>query len=159
MLRTMFNYDRDAASLASGLLCLDKSRTQQAFAEEVDINTIVRRFGLDGKLPESVRMPTFGDFSEVIDFQTAMNAQVLAREAFDAMPAGVRARFHNDPQEFVEFCSDDANAEEAGKLGLVRPDVLEARQAAAKLAADKAFDDEVAKRVAAQVKPQDQLST
>lgn len=120
-LRTPFNYDSNAASDESGLACKDVSLAKQQFADECDINTIARNFGLSGELPVGVRMPTSGDFSQVMDFQTAMNAVVAARESFDAMPARVRARFHNDPAEFIAFCDDPENRPEALKLGLIAP--------------------------------------
>jgi len=117
-LRTPYNYDTNAASDESGLACQDESRTKQSFAEEADINTIVRRFGVTGQLPTGIRAPTYGDFENVVDFHTAMNAIAQAGEAFDRMPAQVRARFHNNPAEFVDFCSDPANVAEMEKLGL-----------------------------------------
>lgn len=113
------NYDMFEASEASGLRCEDVSLAKQSFAEEADINTIVRRFGLSGELPVGARMPTYGDFALVNDFKTAMDALALANESFEAMPAAIRARFHNDPAEFVDFCSNDENIDEARKLGLV----------------------------------------
>jgi len=127
--RAAYSYDVDAASDEAGLRCLDESLTKQAFAEECDINTIVRRFGLTGELPVGVRMPTYGDFEGVSDFHSAMNAVAKARESFDTMPAHVRARFHNDPGEFVDFCSDEANRAEAEKLGLVEVKVAAAAAA------------------------------
>lgn len=119
--RSAYNYDRDLASDESGLRCEDVSLAKQSFAEECDINTIVRRFGVTGELPTNVRMPTYGDFSTVVDFQSAMNAIASANESFDAMPAEVRSRFHNDAGEFVDFCSREENRAEAIKLGLVLP--------------------------------------
>lgn len=120
-LRTAYNYDRNLASDDAGLVCADVSRAKQSFAEECDINTIVRRFRVTGELPTGVRMPTYGDFGSLGDFHGALNAVAVARESFDAMPADVRARFHNDPGEFVAFCSDKVNRPEAIKLGLVMP--------------------------------------
>ncbi|AXH73466.1 MAG: internal scaffolding protein [Microviridae sp.] len=120
-LRTEFNYDTNKASRESGLECKEETMTKQAFAEECDINTIVRRFGLTGQLPENVRAPTYGDFTEIPNFHAAMNSIVMAREAFDKMPADIRYRFANDPGRFVDFCSDDRNRAEAEKLGLVYP--------------------------------------
>jgi len=35
------------------------------------------------------------------------------------LPAKMRARFHNDPQELLEFISNEENRAEAEKLGLV----------------------------------------
>lgn len=104
--------------------CVDEygpSLTQQSQTEEADINTIVKRFGLTGQLPENVRLPTYADFEEATDFQTAMNAVRAAEESFMRMPANVRARFQNDPAEFIEFFNDPANLEEARRLGLAVP--------------------------------------
>lgn len=119
--RSALNYDRDVASFVSGLECRDPSMTQQCFKEECDINTIIDRFGLNGELPADVRAPTYGDFEDVFDFHSAMNAIAVARESFETMPAHVRARFNNDPGEFVSFCSSEENRAEAEKLGLIVP--------------------------------------
>lgn len=125
--RSAYNYDRDVVSDDTGINCqvdpvtgeVTPSMAQQHFAEECDINTIVRRFGLNGELPVGVRAPTFADFLDVPDYHKAMNAIRGAQEAFYEMPAEVRARFANDPGQFVAFCSDPANRPEAIKLGLV----------------------------------------
>ena len=106
-LRAPWNYDTMEASNDAGLDCQDPTLAQQNFRDECDINTIVKRFGITGQLPENVRMPTYGDFLQVNDFHSAMNAVAAAGEAFDAMPADVRARFNNDPGAFVDFCSDE----------------------------------------------------
>lgn len=119
-LRAQYNYDTDAASNEDALKCEDLSLTQQHQKEEADINTIVRRFGLTGELPQNVRMPSYGDFTGVGDYQSALHAIREADEAFMAMPADVRSRFNNDPAAFVDFCSDPANLEEAKKLGLTK---------------------------------------
>ena len=120
-IRTPYNYDRDLASAESGLQCLDPTLTQQQYKDEVDINTIARNFGITGQLPVNVRMPSYGDFSDVHDFQSAMNAVRRANESFMQMQPEVRERFANDPQRFVAFCSDPANRDEAVKLGLAYP--------------------------------------
>lgn len=123
--RTPYNYDRDAASDESGLKCEDKSLAQQQFKEETDINEIVRRFGLTGQMPEDLRVPTYGDFTDVMDFQTAMNAVTQAQEQFMALPAELRAHFANDPQNLMTFLDDDRNRAEAEKLGLLKPHVVQ----------------------------------
>lgn len=117
--RTPFNYDRDAASRLTAVVCELDTRTQQQFKEECDINTIAKNFGITGRLPEGVRMPTYGDFEDVTDFQSALNAARRASQSFMEMPAAVRERFANSPQKFLEFCSDANNREEAISLGLV----------------------------------------
>ena len=118
-LRTAFNYDTDKASFESGLDCQDETLTQQNFAEECDINTIVRRFGLTGQLPDNVRPPQYGDFDQVTDYHSALNAVREAGERFMALPAELRAEFRNDPQILMDFLADDKNRQRAADLGLV----------------------------------------
>lgn len=119
--RAPFNYDYKEASDAAGLVCPpEEDMTQQQFAEEVDINEIVRRFGLTGELPENFRAPMTGDFSEVTDFQSAMNAVRAAESEFMRMPAELRRRFADDPQRLLDFLDDPRNRAEAESLGLVK---------------------------------------
>lgn len=117
-LRTAYNYDTDQASLESGLLCDDVSLAKQSFAEEADINTLVRRFNLTGELPQNVVVPQYADFEAIFDFHSAMNVVAAANEAFDLMPADVRSRFQNDPSLFVDFVNDPNNALDCVKMGL-----------------------------------------
>lgn len=106
-----------------GIVCKDASLAVQSQKEEADINTIVRRFGVTGMLPQVAMPPTFGDFSGIFDFMSAQNMLVAADRSFKALPADVRKRFGNDPQEFVKFCSDDKNLDEMRKMGLAVPKV------------------------------------
>jgi phage internal scaffolding protein len=120
-IRSSFNYDREQVSNETGLVCPEESLALQSAEEESNINTIVRKFGLTGELPGQVVMPKSGDFTNIPDFHTAMNLIRTTEEAFLRVPAEVRARFGNDPQAFMEFCEDDANRDEARRLGLLRP--------------------------------------
>lgn len=117
-IRTPYNYDADKVSNATGTDTGPESKTQQQFKDEVDINTIVERFGVTGEMPEKMNFPTEQDFSETFDFQTAMNVVIKGKEEFMKMPAKTRARFQNDPQQFMEFMHDEENIAEAIKLGL-----------------------------------------
>ena len=115
-------YDNhDAMSEKTGLKCLDSSLTQQQFKEESDINNIVDRFMKTGHLPDPVSMPQYVDYEGIFDFQSAMNVVRQADENFMRMDAKVRSRFHNSPQEFLEFFADPANYDEAVRLGLAVP--------------------------------------
>ena len=117
--RSPYNYDVDAVSVDTGLSCPEPTKAQQHQADEADINTIVRRFGVSGVLPTAARAPSYDDFSEVVDFHTAQLAIRRAQESFMALPADVRTRFDNDPGLFVDFCSEESNREELRKMGLV----------------------------------------
>lgn len=147
--RSAYNYDMTAASIEAGLQCHDKSLTKQSFAEEVDINTIVKRFNLTGELPSGVRVPEYADFEGVFDYHSALNAIAAAHESFDAMPAQVRARFNNEPGAFVDFCNDPDNLDEMVKLGLaVKLDQKESDVPAAPAAGDGKSDSAAAAQAA-----------
>lgn len=119
-LRTGHNYDRDMVSDETGLDCTgDPGHTQQHFAEEVDINTIVRRFGLTGELPETNNMPISGDFTGITSFEEAMLQVRKANEAFMEFPAEIRAEFNNDPGRMIAFLEDPSNKDKAMKMGLL----------------------------------------
>lgn len=109
--KTPFNHDTDQVALETGLVCLDPTRTQQQFKEEADINTIVRRFGITGQLPQTAMPPLLDDFGsdEIFDFQSAMNMIVQAKNSFAAMSAEVRDAFHHDPQRFVAHLDSVVN--------------------------------------------------
>lgn len=120
-MRSEFSFDIEAESARTALECKDVSLAVQNQKDEADINVIVRNFGLTGKVPQNVRMPTYGDFEFVGDYKDALHAIKEADRAFYEMPAEVRNRFDNDPALFVDFCSDPANLDEARKLGLAPP--------------------------------------
>lgn len=120
-MRSYNSFDRAKHSDACSVRCQDKSLALQSQKEEADINTIVRRFGVTGQVPQSVYRPTVEDFVDVTDFRSAMDAMNRAQASFMEMPASVRKRFGNDPAEFVAFCSDPANLDEMRKFGLAVP--------------------------------------
>lgn len=118
-LRTPYNYDRNLVSDETGLKCEDPSLTQQDQAEDADINVIVRRFGVTGEVPITTRMPLYQDYDGVFDFRSAVETIMQAEEAFAQVPAEIRARFHNDPGAFADFCSKESNRDELQKMGLL----------------------------------------
>lgn len=120
------NYDPELWSQLTALHMVDEytgevleSLTEQSFKDECDINVIVERFGLTGELPENVKVPVSGDFTDVVDYQTALNAVIAADAAFMELPAKVREEFGHDPQKLMDFVANDKNREKAEELGLV----------------------------------------
>jgi len=97
------------------------SLTQQQFAEEADINTLVRRFGLDAQpMPIAPFNPEdYGDFTDVPDLRTALDLVNDAKNRFMALPPKLRARFHNQPGELWAFVNDPENGDESVRLGLL----------------------------------------
>ena len=107
----------------SDLECKDPSLAQQSFKDDVDINVLLERFKVTGQMPAGVRLPEYGDFTGLSDFQSAMGVLLSAQHEFMKLPAEVRARFGNSPQAFMEFCNDKENLPELRKMGLA-PDVV-----------------------------------
>lgn len=116
--RSVFNLDRAAWSDFHGLACADPSLAVQSQREEADINTIVRNFGVTGHLPQSVRLPTYGDFTGIDNYHDAVEAIRQAEADFLAIPSTIRAEFNHDPGAFVAFCSDPSNLPKLREWGL-----------------------------------------
>lgn len=111
-------------SLASGLDTGREGPIQKQYAPLVDVNRIVKQFGISHELPVVANSKAaYGDFSGATDFHSAMNAMVAARENFDRLPAKTREYFGNDPGSLVDFLEDPANDAEAVRLGLFKAPV------------------------------------
>lgn len=118
--RSAYDYDSDAASVEAALSCPeDEDQAQQQFKEEVDINTIVRRFGVTGLLPAAPMMPMVGDFTMATSFHESVEIVRRAEEEFMTLPASLRKEFGNDPGALIAFLEDPGNRERAIELGLI----------------------------------------
>lgn len=109
----------------TGEMIRDEGKTRQDQADDADINVIVKRFGLTGQLPQvPPKIPLEADFREAGNFDLGAALRFVrgAEAAFMAFPADVRARFGNDPVQFVSFVEDPANKDECIKLGLIAKD-------------------------------------
>lgn len=99
------------------------SMTQPQFKEECDINNIIRQSQRTGFLVDPLlavsRMPSYGDFSQTLDFHSAQTLLVQSQEAFLLLPADMRKRFNNNPAELLSFLEDENNREEAIRLGIL----------------------------------------
>lgn len=97
----------------------EDSLTKQSFQNECNINSIMKKWERSGVLPHSrSSQPCYGDFSNVTDFQSALNAVSDAQDVFMQLPAQLRARFDNDPACFLDFVDNPSNMEEMISLGL-----------------------------------------
>lgn len=98
------------------------SRTHQEFADECDINNIMRRYEKTGVLPVNVsNQPVYLDVSNVPDLQESMQRVSEAHTAFMRLPARVRAEFNNDPVLFVDYAGKPENLEQMRAWGLAEP--------------------------------------
>lgn len=117
--RNPYNYDMAFVSQETGLECKDPSLAQQHMKDECDINVLVERFGVTGSMPVAPIEPSYGDFSGVSDYHTAMNKIKAAEEAFMALPAKIRAKFDHDPNALLNYLQNEENRDEAIQIGLI----------------------------------------
>lgn len=154
-LRTPYNYDMNAAGDETAIECKDPSLAQQHMHDDTDINKLMERYTVTGELPQLTTPPLQGDFTNVLSYQDALNLMREAQASFDAMPARIRNRFDNDPAQFVDFFSNEANRDEIRQMGLWSPEAVKAwedKAAAAKAAEDALKRDGEAYRQAEKAK-------
>lgn len=118
--RSAFGYDTAEASEACAIdsATYGPSLTIQDHAIDADINELMRRFKVTGQIPQSVRVPEFGDYTEVGDYRSALHVIMQAQEDFMSLSPKIRAQFNNDPQLFLDFCADKANLPAMREMGL-----------------------------------------
>lgn len=98
----------------------ESSRTKQAFKDECDVNQILAKYNKTQQLNHVNSISGhYGDFTNATDYQTSLNAVMDANERFMGLSAQVRAKFNNNPAQFIDFMSNDQNYEEALNLGLL----------------------------------------
>ena len=102
----------------SDVECCDPSLAQQQFAEDADINVMLERFKVTGQMPMAAQQAAYGDFTQVGDFRSAMDALRSAQEAFMSIDPKIRAQFGNDPGAFSEFCLNKENLPKLREWGL-----------------------------------------
>jgi len=111
--------ERDAAAIYTPP---EEGMTQQQFAEDANLNNIIRRFGINdlSQLPQAIDPSHYGDFSDAPSFRQALDNLAAAQEHFDVLPADIRRRFNHDPVELYEFVRNGENYDESVKMGLLK---------------------------------------
>ena len=113
-------FDRDSVKISDW----GESRTKSEYAADMDRNEIMRKYEHFGVMPHELREQGFyGDVSNVPNYQDSLIAVQNGKQAFMTLPARIRKRFGNDPQNLLDFLSDDNNYDEAVKLGIIKPDL------------------------------------
>jgi|TARA_A100001015_G_C15036330_1_gene736451 phage internal scaffolding protein len=104
-----------------------ESMTQQHFAEESEINNILRSHDRNGVIEHIHRgNAIYGDFSNITDFSDALDQIREAQQEFLNVPSEIREKFQNDAGQFFKFASDPNNLDELIKMGLANPKQSEA---------------------------------
>lgn len=103
------------------IACQNQGAIQDG-AHELEPSYIMKKYQTTGQLPQMIGAdPTYGDFSQPLDYISAHQILEKANEQFGALDAHVRSRFENDPAQFLAFATDERNKEEMRKMGLTKP--------------------------------------
>lgn len=108
-----------------GTVNREPSLTRAEFAEECDINQLMKRYdghvtGGPGNLAPAV--PIYLDWTEMPqDLMGYLNFIQAAEQSFMALPAVVRKEFDNSAIDFVAFASDPENLGQMREWGLAPP--------------------------------------
>lgn len=98
----------------------DRSRVKQSFAEESDVNAIMRKYLVTGMEPLRNRTePRYGDFTSGSDYFDALTRVRNAERLFLEMPSPIRDHVNNDPRQLLDLVFDPARRAECVELGLV----------------------------------------
>lgn len=126
-IRSLYDEEYDASEFFTVLE--GESMTQQQFKDECDINNIIARYAQTGFYYDPMtdmsllnREAMYGDFSELPDYRTSLDAVNHVREAFMGLSSEIRLRFENDPGKFLDFLSNPENRSEAIEMGLIVPE-------------------------------------
>lgn len=91
---------------------------KQSFKDECDINVLMSKYKRTGAITHfNKHSPEYG-FVSGNDFAESMRIVIQAQEMFDELPAHVRNRFANQPEQFLDFVQNPDNASEMEALGL-----------------------------------------
>lgn len=94
------------------------SRTQRNTADAVNINSIMAKYRLTGTASQRPDTPTFSDFSQVTDYFDAVLLVQEANESFMTLDPHLRAKFNNNPGEFLAAVEDPLRRQELTDLGV-----------------------------------------
>ena len=105
------------------LECQDSSLTHQSFKENCDINNILKKYESTGLVEHlNNHNGNYGNFLDAPSYQEALNHVINTEHMFNSVPANIRAKFNNDPAQFLEFVQNPDNKEELISLGLAKSD-------------------------------------
>lgn len=100
---------------------VEEKRTKQSTVS-TSVATMMAKYARTNDLaPISAQLAMYGDFSEVGDFQTAMNQVMAAKKLFLDLPSDVRSMVENNPAKFIDWIGKEENWQKAIDLKLLDP--------------------------------------
>ncbi len=87
-----------------------ESLTRQDQADMCNINTIYAKTQRGEIVMASGHHPEYGDFSQTVTYDEALNQINDAREAFNELPSSERKKYNFSPEIYYEEITSEANA-------------------------------------------------
>lgn len=114
-------YSRFDRPAKPGLSGFSKTRTQQHFKDETDINKIIARAINTGDTTvfTTTQRAQYYDASSFESYQDSLNYIADIEDDFYSLPSKIRKEFGNSPEAYVAFMSNPANISKAVELGLL----------------------------------------
>lgn len=104
-IRTPYNYDVNEASVVTGVECVEPTLARQEFKNDSDLNTMIRRFGV-----EVAQAPNWREFDATVIPDNFMELQSILKEgveAFNRLPSDIRAEHENNPEKFLNWVKEE----------------------------------------------------
>lgn len=96
-----------------------QSLTEQSQAKHCDIHTIMKKYERTGIIEHAnAHKGTYMDLPTAPDFHAAQNIIAEANSMFESVPSAIRAKFKNDPVQYIEFMQNKDNREAIEEMGL-----------------------------------------
>jgi len=95
-------------------------RVEQSHKDEVNINNIVKRHGMDLIAKTAALQQFTYDDNPNNDFQETMNMILKAEKSFSSVPSEIRKQFDNDPAKFMDFIHNGDNQQQLIDWGLAK---------------------------------------
>lgn len=92
---------------------------EQHHKKIVDINNIVSKYKKTGIIDKQRKDGFYGDFTNAVDYDTALNKLRDADKDFSLLPSQLREKFENNPSKLIDFIANSDNYDEAIALGLI----------------------------------------
>jgi len=95
-------------------------RVEQSHRDEVNINNIVKRHGMDLIAKTAALQQFTYDNNPNNDFQETMNMILKAKDSFSSVPSEIRKQFDNSPAKFMDFIHNEQNQQQLIDWGLAK---------------------------------------
>jgi len=141
--KTPFNHNTNFESDRTATFCAEPSLTKQEFAEEADINTILKRFLKTGEPPPMALPEHFVDTTTKLTHHEMQTRLAEANAMFYTLNAQIRAEHQNDPTQWADAVTQAVTQGDGDALDRLGIDTRAERAEALRKA--QAASDEAAK--------------